>query len=196
MNAAVNAPVRRKPGPKPGQKSAAVATSGFIGKPERNTEDIPQIQPPDIILPASGAIPRGEQIEVLDKPITNDYAAALAFNEDPVTIMIEPGNEENPARVIDCWVNGKGAEVLDPNTGRWNEINCLPVGGVITTKRKYVEVIARAKLDKVSTKHDDSNVEMPENRIVRTTSRKAVFTVLRDDNPKGQAWLTRLMAER
>lgn len=196
--ATVNAPVRRKPGPKPGQKAGApaVATAGFVGKSELHTEDIPQTQPKDIILPASGAIPRGEQIEALDKPITDEYAAALAFNEEPVTIMIEPGQEENAPKVIDCWVNGKGAEVLDPITGRWNEINCLPVGGIITTKRKYVEVIARAKLDKVTTKHEDANVANPDNRVVRTTSRKAVFTVIHDPNPKGVQWLTRLMAER
>lgn len=187
-----NAPVRRQ-----GREQApAVATAGFVGKPDTTTDDIKQMQPSDIILPASGAIPRGEQIEALDKPLTDDYAAALAFNEEPVTIMIEPGQEENAPRVIDIWVNGKGAEVLDPKTNRWNEINCLPVGGVITTKRKYVEVLARAKLDKVSTKHDDATVANPENRIVRNTSRRAVFQVMHDPSPKGREWLTRLMTER
>lgn len=191
-NNPANAPVRRQAR----AQAPAVATAGFIGKPDTTTADIPQMQPSDIVLPASGAIPRGEQIEVLDKPLENDYAAALAFNEEPVTIMIEPGQEENAPRVIDVWVNGKGAEVLDPNTGRWNEINCLPVGGVITTRRKYVEVLARAKLDKVTTKHEGATVENPENRVVRTTSRRAVFQILQDPNPRGREWLTRLMTER
>lgn len=191
-NNPANAPVRRQAR----TQAPAVATAGFVGKPDTNTSDIKQMQPSDIILPASGVIPRGEQIEVLDKPLTDDYAAALAFNEEPVAIMIEPGQEENSPRVIDVWVNGKGAEVLDPQTGRWNEINCLPVGGVITTKRKYVEVLARAKLDKVSTKHDDATVANPENRVVRTTSRRAVFQVMNDPSPRGREWLTRLMTER
>jgi hypothetical protein len=52
---------------------------------------------------------------------------------------------------VDCWVNGKGAEVWDERTRKWMEFNFLPVGLPIITKRKYVEVLARSKSMKVNT---------------------------------------------
>ena len=192
---ATNAPVRRKPGPKPKTEAPMVQVPKHAGK-ALHSEDIPQQQPPEISLAFNKPLERGESIEPIDKPLDDDYTVALLMAEDPITIQIEPGMEENAPRVVDCWVNGKGAEVLDPITNKWLEINCLPIGGPITTKRKYVEVLARSKLDNVQTKTGDMRQEHPENRIVRNTSRKAVFSVLHDPNPKGREWLIRLMSER
>lgn len=199
----VNAPVRRKPGPKPGTKVAAkpiqapsIAPKGYIAGNHLNTADLPLGQAPDIVLPATGAVPRGESIEVLDKPLDDDYTAMLAMAEDAITIIIEPGTEENAPKVVDCWVNGKGAEVQDQLTGKWMEINCLPIGNPIVTKRKYVEVLARSKITNVKTQHEGATVDNPENRVVRNTSRKAVFSVIEDRNPRGREWLTRLIAGR
>lgn len=194
MTAAVNAPVRRKPGPKPGTQ----AKNNPVHSPARelHTDDIPQMQPPPVSLALGKELQRGESIEVLDKPLTDEYTQALQFAEEPVTIRIEPGQEKNAPTVIDCWVNGKGAEVLDSVTGKWMEINCLPIGGEIVTKRKYVEVLARAKYDSINTVAGSTRDENPENRIQRSTSRRATFSVLRDDNPLGREWLNRLMRER
>lgn len=183
MTAAVeNAPVRRKPGPKPKE-----IVSVDAGK---------QIQPEDISLQLGTPLERGEEIEIIDKPLESEYARALLMAEEPITIRIEPSQQENAPTVVDVWCNGKGAEVMDPKTGKWIEINCLPIGGVITTKRKYVEILARAKFDTIATKTGDTRQENPENRLVRNTGSKAVFSVLQDDNPKGREWLVRLMSER
>jgi hypothetical protein len=196
--AVANAPVRRKPGPKPGTKPSTQAKNNPVSKPGKEllSADIPQTQPPDISLAFNKPIEHETSIEAIDKPLESDYAQALLMAEDPITIQIEPGQDENAPRVVDCWVNGKGAEVLDPRTGKWMELNCLPIGGPITTKRKYVEVLARAKFDNIQTKTGDMTQELPENRIVRNTGRKAVFSVLEDRNPKGRDWLVRLMSER
>lgn len=191
---AVNTPVRRKPGPKPGTQ----AKNNPVHSPakELHTSDIPQMQPPPVSLALGQDLQRGESIEVLDKPLTDEYTQALQFAEELITIQIEPGQEKNSPKVIDCWVNGKGAEVQDQVTGRMLEINCLPIGQPIVTKRKYVEVLARAKHDTISTVAGSPNDENPENRIERSTSRRATFSVLHDPSPKGRAWLVRLMSER
>lgn len=120
-----------------------------------------------------------------------NYAAALAFNEEPITIRIERSAEKFAPNVVDCWCNGKGAEMLV--NGRWVETGYLPVGAPVTTKRKYVEILARSKIDSVQTKVEDRDSEKPINLIERFTSSKSPFSVLEDRNPKGAAWLTSLV---
>lgn len=179
MTEALNAPVRRG------------------RRPIIHSDDVKQVQQPaDVGLSPGVELARGESIEVLDKPLEDEYFKALAMAEEPVTIMIEPGAEENAPRGIELWVNGKGAEVMDPKTGQWVQLNFLPVGGPITTKRKYVEVLARSKTETVRTKTGDANQENPENTLVRSIARRASFSVLEDQNPMGRAWLTRLLSER
>lgn len=196
MAKAKNAPVRRSAANHGAKSSQALHHPVHAPAKEQLSADTPQTQPPDISLAFDKPLQRGESIEAIDKPLQNDYLQALQMAEEPITIMIEPSQEENAPIVIDCWVNGKGAEVLDPRTNRWLELNCLPIGGAVTTKRKYVEVLARAKIDGIRTKTGDMTQELPENKIVRNTSRKAVFSVLHDANPRGREWLTRLLSER
>ena len=97
---------------------------------EVHTADIAIAEAPDADINA-----RSETIIPVDKPLDDDYAQALAFMEEPIMIRIEPSDEENAPIVVDCWVNGKGAEVLDTLTGKFMEINCLPIGQPIITKR-------------------------------------------------------------
>jgi hypothetical protein len=148
--------------------------------------------------PAANLDHRSETIVPVDKPLENDYAAALAFMEEPITIRIEPSDEENAPIVVDCWVNGKGAEVLDSLTGKWMEINCLPIGGPIITKRKYVEVLARSRSDRVVANEVDNRPAPNKDgwKVERRSLRKTLFSVIHDPNPKGAEWLTRLYAER
>lgn len=129
---------------------------------------------------------RDSEVIVTDTPLNKDYLDALAFGEDPVTIILNPSAEKNAATAFPVWVNGKGAEVFQ--NGRWDEIGYLPIGRSLTIKRKYLEVIIRAKLDAVTTVHDDATVEKPINRINRSTSSVHSFSILEDKNPKGGAW--------
>lgn len=165
---AVNAPIRR-------------------ARPETHTDDVAILQKPlienreDLVDEVVLASP-----EVLQK----DYADALAFAEEPVHIRIERSSEKFAQQSVDVWVNGKGAEVL--MNGRWIETKVLPVGVPVTTKRKYVEVLARSKEDSVSTrvvKAEDSE----RNLVERYTRSKVPFSVLRDNNPKGVEWLNNLV---
>lgn len=119
-----------------------------------------------------------------------DRLAELAFNEEPVTIRLEPSSDKNAAGSFPIWVDGKGAEVFQ--SGRWMEITYLPVGRVLTTKRKYVAVLASAKIDSVSTEIKDEKEERPDNRIVRFTSAIHSFSIIEDKNPRGAAWMAEL----
>lgn len=176
MTDALNTPVRR-------------------AAPEKFSGDTKIIQKPDIVVPSEGALNREQIIESIDTPVSElaDYTKQLAFNEEPVTVMVHPKQEKNPPIVIDCWVNGKGAEIL--MNGKWVVFNCLPIGKAVTTKRKYVEVLLRSKLDTINTNHEDANVENPRNVINRSTSSNALLSIIEDKNPLGSAWLSSLMAQ-
>lgn len=142
--------------------------------------------------PIETAADRLNQVVAGDESILEDkdHAERLAMGEDPVTIIINPSNEENAPTSYPAWVNGKGAEVF--LNGQWTPITYLPVGLELTTKRKYVEVLARAKTDNIRTVHDSANVERPRNLIHRTTSAVANFTIIEDKNPRGPAWFAEL----
>jgi hypothetical protein len=155
---------------------------------ELHSDDIPVSQGKTRIDSAAdlGRIERAPA-DVLNK----DYADALAFNEEPVTIIIQPGSEKNAPRVVDCWVNGKGLELL--HDGRWFETGAAPVGRPFTTKRKYVEVIARSKVDRIETRHDDESAENPRNWVERSTYVRAPLSLIEDKNPKGAEWFSRIV---
>jgi len=134
--------------------------------------------------------PEGDNIVQADSSLTADMLSELAFMEDPVTIRIEPSSAENAPPAIDCWVNGRGAEALI--NGRWMQLGWLPVGVVVTTKRKYLEVLAKAKRDRITT----NVVKLPDserNEIQRATTSIAPFSVISDPSPKGADWLTHLL---
>jgi len=72
----------------------------------------------------------------------------------------------------------------------------LPRGRSIITKRKYVEVLARAKQDTVNTTVIERDNEDPQNFVERITTSTMSFTILQDKNPKGGEWLERLVRSR
>ena len=126
------------------------------------------------------------EIVIAPEVLNRNYQEALKFMEDPVTIVVTRSSEKYAPHVIDCWVNGKGAEIL--MNGKWVETRAVPVGMPVTTKRKYVEVLLRSKTDTVNTKvHKREDSEL--NEVERYTSARAPLQVLKDANPKGTAWM-------
>lgn len=163
-----NAPVRRPP-------------------TETHTGDLAIEQKPVI----SGREDLEGEIVLAPEVLQADYNEALAFAEEPITIRVERTGEKNAPRAIDLWCNGKGAEVLI--NGRWVALGVFPVGIVVTTKRKYAEILARSKLDNVETDSGSTMDAVDKNDIIRNTSARAPFTVIQDKNPKGVAWLAGVM---
>ena len=174
MTDALNVPVRR-------------------ARKETISADFPIDQKADIDMPESGQIQREQTIvHASADELVSGTVKELAFLEEPVTILIYPSREKNPPLVVDCWVNGKGAEVFV--NGQWHEFNCLPINIPVTTKRKYVETLSMSKTDAISTETGSTMDEHPHNRIRRMTSANTAFSVVEDRNPLGVEWLRRIMS--
>lgn len=158
-----------------------------MGRKALHTSDVKIEQKDPIIDPED----RGGDIVLADERVNKDWLDDLAFNEEPVTIRIEPSAEKHAAGAHPVWVNGKGAEVFQ--NGGWQEIGYLPVARNLIVKRKVVAVLAGAKFDRISTEVVEVTNENPVNKINRFTSANVTFSVLEDRNPKGRAWLTDLI---
>jgi hypothetical protein len=147
-----------------------------------NTADVKIDQKPDIVEN------KDREGEIVEADVTaigrKEYLERLAMGEEPVTIFIEPSAEENAPHSYYCAVNGKGA--------KWHPVDWVPTGVQLVMKRKYVEVLVRAKKDKVTTDYGKVGEENPHNRIVRLTSSVANVQIMKDDNPRGLAYFAEL----
>lgn len=130
---------------------------------------------------------KGDLILLDGIEVTPEYLDELAFNEDPITIILNPSTHKNAASIFENWSNGRGAEMLI--NGQWLIIKDLPVGKPITVKRKIVEQIIRARVMGVQTVHEEPPVASPRNELVRTSSHVHSFSILKDASPKSQEWL-------
>lgn len=176
-SAAINNPVKRA-----------------YNRKEVHSGDFPLGQKDDIDL--DGDLKRGESIEQVsfDVNLQKEHIAKLAFGEEPLTIIIEENSRsDNPETHVPVSVNGKDAEVF--TNGQWVAIGWLPVNQALTTKRKYVEVLLRAKSDSIKTVHDDATVERPRNAVRRSTSSNYPVTILEDRNPLGREWVAAIRRE-
>ncbi len=161
---------------------------------EIHTGDMEMTQKDDLDLSLDKALVHGESfIHVVDEKLPNaDYMEQLAFMEEPVTVRIEENSRSDyPETHVPVLVNGKGAEVLQ--NGKWLSVGWLPIGVMLTTKRKYVEVLARSRSDAIKTVHDDATVERPRNTETRRTSSNYPLSVMEDRNPRGHQWLSNIM---
>lgn len=151
---------------------------------------------PDVTYPLDPAEPfhrEPETVEPVEEPLDNDYLRTLAFFEEPVTVRFERANAKFPSPVVPCTINGRGPEVL--MNGHWiNMSGFFPVGQVLTTKRKYLDQIGRARIDTIQTEVSEEYSEHPVNSVVRSPSLRANFTVIEDKSPQGHEWLSRLFA--
>lgn len=117
----------------------------------------------------------------------------LAFNEEPVTIRLEPSGQENaPDTFGFIGVNGKPAEIWI--NGGWVECGYLPIDQVITTKRKYLAVILSSKIDSVrTTEYQPEDVFIGNrptgNKVKRKTSQSISVSIIEDRNPRGADWV-------
>lgn len=166
-----------------------------MARKETSTADMAIPQKNDIDISLDSPIIHGEQMPNIahEQELAKSHQAALAFMEEPVTILIEENSSADfPETHVPVSVNGKNAEVLQ--NGQWMEIGWLPIGVPLVTKRKYVEVLARSRTDAIRTQHDDATVERPRNTIRRTTRAQYPLSIIEDRNPRGHEWLSRIVA--
>lgn len=158
-----------------------------MGRQELFSGDVAIAQHDDIVGDLKDRKP---DVVVGEKVVNKDYIDELAFNEEPVTIRIEPSNEKNAPAHFPCWVNGRGADVL--LNGEWVSVGHLPVSTILTVKRKYVEVIMRSKIDTITTDVVEEAGKDPINKVKRFTVATNSLSIIKDDNPLSRAWLTEL----
>jgi hypothetical protein len=121
----------------------------------------------------------GDEIIPVDINLSHEnYLAELKFMEDPVTISISRSTEASGQYPISISCNG--------------ETIWIPVGIPTIVKRKFVEILANSKTTNVATETEMGQRDV--NLIHRNTHSRFPFTVIRDDNPRGYDWLTKILA--
>jgi hypothetical protein len=147
-------------------------------QPEVTNTDLPKRTLDPIADPSDR-----EEILIADaSSLASDYAAALAFNEEPVTILLHRGREKNAPTHEMVGVNG--------------QIMWIPVDTPTRIPRKFVENLARAQPINVNTTSGESpGDDLTFNHVQRSLSSLVSFSVLEDKNPRGREWLTRVMRE-
>lgn len=139
-----------------------------------------------VMMPATGTA-QAVRDGMSDIEVPNDMtnikgkAAMLAFMEEEVTVIIHDSMNDNDEPRVPLGVNGR---------------MIYPFRNVPTKmKRYYVERLARAKPEHVST-HETRDADG--NRTMRVDRRRALrypFSVVEDRNPAGAAWLTQVLNE-
>lgn len=166
-----------------------------MARREINTDETKVEQRPlDVDAAMAAGKDRREVVEAGEDVLEDtDWLDELKFNEEPVTIYIEPSTEKNALTHHYIAVNGTGCEVWYENLKRWVETPHVPTGQKLTIKRKYLATMVCAKIDTITTDVDNpGSTEFVGNRERRNTSSVLSVTVLEDRNPDGAAWLMAL----
>ena len=166
MTEAINTPVRR-------------------ARRETSTADTPiqQMQPSE---DGEGGLDPFELEPADEAALKQEYLEALKFMDEPVKIIISQGTERGAPLTVDCWVNGRGAEIW--LNGKWAVSGWLPVNMEIITKRKYLENLLRSKPTSYQTVVGKPGDEVIRNASVPTTTLRNQISLLEDKNPLGRAW--------
>ena len=117
--------------------------------------------------------------EDIERPVSMVEAEMEAFMNEPVMVTVMSSGRDNDTPYVMVGVNGV-TQMFKRD---------VP----IVVKRKYVERLARAK----ETGYDQTVDERIGERMNSLQSRNSLrypFTVNRDDNPRGSAWLRAILA--
>lgn len=131
-------------------------------------------------------VKRGQKAEsdivvVAADGLDSGYAAQLAFMEETMEVLVHESTDVNAEPIVHVAVNG---------------INqFFPRGEPVAVKRKYVEILARAKETSIATQTVNTDRDVI-NRINKHTALRYPFSVISDPNPKGAAWLKSVLASQ
>lgn len=137
-----------------------------------------------LILPATGSILReeSESIVTVENLSPGDgYAAELAFMEENVEVMVHDSTDPNAENPVQVSCNGR-------NQFFWRNQPQV-------VKRKFVEILARAKTTAISTVEARDLTGERTMRIDRSSALRYPFSVIRDENPRGASWLRNVLAQ-
>ena len=135
----------------------------------------------------------GPEIEVVDGD--KDFrklAEDAAFMEEPVVIRFHSSNNTNDPKLIEVAV---GTSSPDGKTGKKTTRFGFMRGKPYVVPRFVVEVLAHAKVSTLRQIPDPQNPHNPEMLNVTEHSFFYPFEVLKDENPKGEMWREKVMAD-
>ena len=143
---------------------------------ETSEQSIGQDTPLEISATGDASIEKPD-IEIIDGPSLD----AAAFMEEPVKVMVHESTDPNEVPVPYVGVNGRNQFFIR--------------GKEQTVKRKFVEVLARAKLTRYKTEIINDAQGNVRQRMIPATGLRYPFSVVEDKNPNGHAWLKKVLAE-
>jgi hypothetical protein len=140
---------------------------------------------PRALPPVEDASDLDDQVIVADASDglkSTDYLDELAFMNEEIEIILNRGREKHAPEFEQFGVNGR--------------IIWIKAGVPTRIKRCYLEVMARSQPVDIRTHSgEDQSDALTFNRVERTQSAGFSFSVLKDPNPKGAAWLAKVIRE-
>lgn len=131
----------------------------------------------------SGRVKRTDkEIEPVEGPMGKDFYEELRFMEEPIDVMIHESTDPAAEMVPEVFHNGVPQRFIR--------------GKVQTVKRKFIEVLARAK--KTTFKQEIYADRLTGDAVQRMIPQSALqypFQIVSDPNPRGPAWLRKVLAE-
>lgn len=139
-------------------------------------------QDPSLIIPATGDIVREDvTLVVADGPMADDQISELKFMEEPIEVMVHESTDANADNPV--WVSCNGQNQF------------FVRGQAQTAKRKFVEILARAKQTAVATKEVRQFDGELATQVTKSTALRYPFSIVSDQNPKGAAWIKKVLSE-
>lgn len=142
-------------------------------------------KPEAFAIPTTGDTPKRPDaiLDTVQGPLNMDKAAAEAFAAEEVLIEIAQSDNPNDENPVQLTVNSRNQFVF----------RGLPQ----LVKRKYIEVLARAKRTAYTqdTYTDPATGDVKQ-RMVPHVGLRYPFTVVEDRNPRGRDWLKAILAQR
>lgn len=154
-----------------------------MNKPLYSDDSKPD-QAPDIILKDGTLAVGGQQVIYMDKPLSKDYAAELAFMEEEIVVTVNETTDENAENPITVGNNGvfkqffRGVPTL---TKRKFLDSLIVLSGRVTTPEIQVQGV-RGQTERSFTIHQKSAHKYP-------------FTVNEDKNQRGAEWVQRRLRD-
>ena len=137
----------------------------------------------ELKMPVTGSLSEmlrpDQEIDIIREPVADEYAKQLMFNEELVDVMVHESTDKNAEPIVATYVNGVS--------------QYFKRGEVQTVKRKFLAALAYAKQTSIVTSIQQTNDDVY-NRINKHTALRYPFSVQRDPNPRGAAWLKSLLA--
>ena len=155
-----------------------VAPKGGVDATEMQIgQDVPRVM--KSTGPAEDALEK-PYIQVVDRPVDKEKLEMLAFMEEEVTVHIHTTSDKEAAQIFP--VGNGGQQVI------------FKRGETKTVKRKFVDVLARAKATTFTQKRVMDSEGIWQDVQVPHSALMFPFSIVEDRHPRGADWLKYALA--